>query len=322
MVDHLSKYAHFIELHHPCKAPTVALGFVNDIVRLHRFPVSIISDRDKIFMSKFWFELFRLQGTSLCCSTNYHPQTDGQSEIVNQAPETYLRCFVNGQPRQWSKWLNWAEYCYNTSHIHLFVLFMALYGCPPPSFYCCGHNTTPMDSLEIELRVRDAILDDLKLYLLRAQHRMKKWADGKRRDCSFNIRDWVFVKLQPYLEQSLVRCPCDKLATRFYGPYEVLEKVGEVAYKLLLREGCKIHLIFHVSQLKAAMRAPFNPTPIPAQLSQSLEFFIEPEEVLNTRQDPNHDLDSTEVLIKWKGLPNLEATWEHYQGIASIFVDF
>lgn len=81
-------------------------------------------------MSLFWRELFRLQGTDLKRSTAYHPQTDGQSENVNKALETYLRCSVNGQPKQWSKWLSWAEFWYNTSpHVSTHMTpFKALYG--------------------------------------------------------------------------------------------------------------------------------------------------------------------------------------------------
>lgn len=104
VVDRLTKFAHFIGLKHPFTAQSVAAAFVRKIVRLHGFPSSIISDRDKIFMRTFWVELFRLQGTILSRSTAYHPQTDGHSEIVNQALETYLRCFINGQPRHRAKW--------------------------------------------------------------------------------------------------------------------------------------------------------------------------------------------------------------------------
>lgn len=265
VVDRLSKYAHFIGLRHPFTASTVAHIFVKEVVRLHGFPASIISDRDKIFMSKFWTELFKLQGSTLLRSTTYHPQTDGQSEIVNQALETYLRCFVNGQPRQWSKWLHWAEYCYNTApHMSIKMSpFMALYGRPPPSLIRFGNNIPPVDSLEQELKIRDAIPDDLKLQLIKAQHSMKKWADRKRRASSFVIGDLVFLKLQPYRQTSLAKRPCDKLAARYYGPYKIVEKIGEVAYKLRLPVECKIHPVFHVSQLKAAHGASLNPTPIP-----------------------------------------------------------
>lgn len=115
VVDRLTKYAHFISLKHPFTAITMATSFVKEIVRLHGFPTSIISDHDKIFMSLFWKELFRLQGTWLKRSTTYHPQTDGQSEVVNKTLEIYLRCFINGKPKQWMHWLHWAEYSYNTA---------------------------------------------------------------------------------------------------------------------------------------------------------------------------------------------------------------
>lgn len=197
VVDRLTKFAHFLGLRHPFTAASVAEIFVREVVRLHGFPSSIVSDRDKVFMSNFWRELFRLQGTVLARSTAYHPQTDGQSEIVNQALETYLRCFINGQPRHWAKWLHWAEYCYNTApHMSTNMSpIKALYGRSPPSVIRIGQNCTPVDSLDQLLRERDAILDDLNYHLLRSQHRMKKRADLKRREVVFEEGDLVYLKL-------------------------------------------------------------------------------------------------------------------------------
>lgn len=167
------------------------------VVRLHGFPASIVSDRDKVFMSIFWRELFKLQGTELRRSTAYHPQSDGQSEIVNKLLETYLRCFVGGKPKSWSKWLPWAELSYNSSpHMSMKLTpFKIMYGRDPPAILKFETAQSVVNTVEETLLERDAILDDLQINLLRAQQKMKNDADKKRRAESFEVGDMVFLKL-------------------------------------------------------------------------------------------------------------------------------
>ena len=105
MVDGLSKYSHFIGLKHPFSAPSVATMFST-----HGIPHSIVYERDKVFLSKFWTQLFKLQGTTLKFSITYHPQTDGQTLVVNMCVETYLCCFMHHKPKSWGRFLSWAEY--------------------------------------------------------------------------------------------------------------------------------------------------------------------------------------------------------------------
>jgi transposase InsO family protein len=116
VVDKFTKYAHFLPLSHPYTALDVATTFMSNIFKPHGLPQAIVSDRDKIFTSNFWKELFQRLGTDLHMSSAYHSQTDGQSERVNQCLETYLRCYVHACPTKWASWLSLAEYWYNTSH--------------------------------------------------------------------------------------------------------------------------------------------------------------------------------------------------------------
>lgn len=99
VVDRLSKYAHFFPISHPYTTKSVAEVFLQDVVRLHGFPSSIVSDRDKVFLSHFWMELFKLAGTKFKYNSAYHPQSDGQTEVVNRFLQTYLRCVTGLKPK-------------------------------------------------------------------------------------------------------------------------------------------------------------------------------------------------------------------------------
>jgi hypothetical protein len=94
VVDRLTKFAHFFSISLEYKAAQVVDLFLKEILRLHGLPKNIVSDRDSRFMSAFWQELFRLVGTELTPSTSYHPQIDGQTEIVNKWLEGYLHNYV------------------------------------------------------------------------------------------------------------------------------------------------------------------------------------------------------------------------------------
>jgi hypothetical protein len=115
VVDRFSKYAHFIPLGHPYTTVFITKVFFDNIVKLHGIPCSIVSDRDPVFTSTFWTELFHLSGIQLRMNTAFHPQTDGQSEVTNKILGVYLCCLADDQPCNWLRWLPWAEYYYNTS---------------------------------------------------------------------------------------------------------------------------------------------------------------------------------------------------------------
>lgn len=134
VVDRLTKYAHFISLSHPYTAQTIVDLFLSNIFKLHGMPSVIVTDRDPIFTSTVWQSLFKTLKVQLHLSTAYHPQTDGQTERVNQCLENYLRCMCFHGPARWHHWLSLAEWWYNTSyHISLNMTpFQALYGFSPP----------------------------------------------------------------------------------------------------------------------------------------------------------------------------------------------
>ncbi|KAI0525136.1 hypothetical protein KFK09_004527 [Dendrobium nobile] len=321
VVDRLSKYAHFIPLRHPFNAPTVAAVFIREIVRLHGFPESIVSDRDKVFLSHFWKEMFKLQGTLLKRSSAYHPQTDGQSEVVNRSVETYLRCFAGEKPKHWVRWLPWAEYWYNTSfHKAAQVTpFKVLYGRDPPTLMPYKSHSTSVSLVEQQLSERDEILGELKKHLLRAQNIMKQAADHHRKDVHFEIGEFVYLKLRPYRQNTLARRLSVKLAPRYYGPYEVDQKIGKVAYRLKLPPTTTIHPVFHVSQLKKFKGDSVPVDPLPPTLSEEGTSLLEPSSLQGVRHTEE---GGKEVLIEWKDLPTHDATWEAYESIQAQFPAF
>ena len=192
-----------------------------------------------------------MAGTSLRLSSAYHPQTDGQTERLNQCLETYLRCMVQSCPTKWTQWIPLAEFWYNsTFHSALGLTpFQALYGHKPRHFGITVDDTCTVSDLDQWLKERQSMLDHIQQNLQRAQDRMKRQAD---KDHSERV--------------SLTRRANHKLSFRFFGPFKILEKLGPVAYKLELPPSSTIHPVFHVSQLKFSPSAQQVSTTLPSNL--------------------------------------------------------
>jgi hypothetical protein len=312
VVDRFTKYAHFIPLRHPYSAPKVARVFVDNIVKLHGMPHSITSDRDAIFTSNFWKLLFKTLGTKLQYTTAYHPQTDGQSERVNQCLEMFLRCAVQDKPKQWRALLPLAELWYNsTFHTSLGCSpFKALYGHEPDlGALPAVEEDSPVSGMLMD---RAAQIEILKQRLTEAQNRMKMYADRKRSEREFQVGDMVLLK---HAQASVVNRPYPKLAYKYFGPYTVLEKIGQVAYRLALPAESKIHNVFHVSQIKEYHA---NHTPVYKELPEPPELDTidtTPEKVLDRRLVKKGNAALPQVLIKWKNLPDDAATWENWEAL-------
>jgi hypothetical protein len=179
VVDRLSKYSHFCPLQHPFIASNVAQFFMDQVFKLHGMLHSIVSNHNPTFTSNFWQEPFKLQGTQLHLSTTYHPQADGQTEVVNKCLETYLRCFASEKKNQWAQWLPLAEWWHNTSYhtaTHM-TPFEAVYGQNPPFVLSYLPGVSKVQAVDQTLTVQEAILHTLKENLFMAQNRMKQQAD-------------------------------------------------------------------------------------------------------------------------------------------------
>lgn len=245
--------------------------------------------------------MFKLQGTQLKMSSAYHPETDGQTEVVNRCLETFLRCSIADRPRTWLQWLHWAEYWYNTSYHETTGVtpFEVVYGRKPPVLTRYVQGETRVEAVHRDLLDRDEALRQLKHHLQRAQGRMKSKADSKRKERSFSIGEWVFLKLRPHKQNSVALRINAKLSARYYGPYQVLERVGAVAYRLKLPSNSKVHPVFHVSLLKKAAGDYRVEEQLPLGMEGDFSGVIEPDAVLATRTINKRGENITQLLIQY-----------------------
>ncbi|KAA0054304.1 tropinone reductase-like 3 [Cucumis melo var. makuwa] len=231
VVYRVSKYGHFLTLKHPYTAKTVADLFIKEVVRLHGYPKSIVSARDKVFLSNFWKELFKMADTKLNRSTAYHPQSNGKIEVVNRGVETYLHCFCGERPKEWARWLHWAEYWYNTTSQRSLGItpFQAVYGrLPPPIYY--GDWDTPNSTFDEQLKERVITLGALKEHLRIAPENMKRSVDKKRREVEYmkNVDEAVEKLKAEGLEVLGIVCHVSNAQQRKNLVEKTIQKYGKI----------------------------------------------------------------------------------------------
>jgi hypothetical protein len=261
---------------------TVAQLFMDHVFKVHDMPLSIVSDRYPTFTSNFWKELFRLQGTQLHLSTTYHPQIDGQTEFVNKFLETYFRCFSSKRKNYWAQWLPLVEWWYNTSYHTTTCMtpFEEVYGKNPPFVLSYMLGFLKVQVVYQTLTIREAILRTLKENLVMAHNFMKKQANQGRSECQFVEGDHPFLRLQPYKQNSQKVEYFQKLTPKFYGPYTILNHVGNVAYQLALPSHYKLHPVFHVSCLKMVIGTKFQTQTTLIELDEEGFIWLQPQVVL------------------------------------------
>ena len=251
VVDHFSKMAHFL----PCKKTTdsvqVASLFFREIYRLHGLPVSIISDRDSRFISHFWRSLWKLFKTSLAMSSAFHPQSDGQTEVVNRSLGNMLRCLVGDNLRSWDSVLCQAEFAHNHAHNRSlgYRPFKVVYGVTPHG--PLGLTTVPQPG-EFHGRAQE-LVDELTSIHARASDNLagttlkyKRAADKRRRELHFEVGDFVWAILT---KERFPVGAYNKLKHRKIGPVEIVEKINANAYRLLLPPHVHTADVFNVKHL-------------------------------------------------------------------------
>ncbi|KAH9750077.1 Endonuclease [Citrus sinensis] len=316
VVDRYSKYATFIAAPVNCKADEVARLFVKHIVKLWGVPMSIVSDRDPRFTGRFWMELFKMLGTDLKFSTSFHPQTDGQTERINGLLEMYLRHYVSAHQRDWAKLLDIAQFSYNLQRSEAtgkspFEIIMGFQPMTPNAIASTYGGKSP--AAHKLAREWHEETDITRAYLDKAARKMKKWADTRRRHVEYKEGDQVMIKLLPHQFKTL-RKVHKGLVRRYEGPFRVVRRVGNVSYQLQLPPRLKIHPVFHVSLLKPYhedMGEPSRgesrraPTAVVTAFDKDVDYIIA-DRTVSRRSVPAH----SEYLVKWKNLPESEATWE------------
>ncbi|GJS28932.1 reverse transcriptase domain-containing protein [Tanacetum coccineum] len=292
IVDRLTKSAHFLPMREDYKMERLARLYLNEIVARHGVPSSIISDRDSRFTSRFWQSMQEVLGTRLDMSMTYHPQTDGQSELTIQTLEDMLRACVLDFGESWDVYLPLVEFSYKNSY----------------------HSSVRCASFEASYgrKCRSPIMwAEIKDRLKAARDHQKIYADKRRKPLEFSVGDYVLLKVSPW--KGVVRFgKKGKLAPRFVRPFEIIEKVGPVSYRLDLPEELNgVHDTFHVSNLKKCLADPTQKVPLDEiQVDAKLNFVEEHVEILEREFKKLKRSRIAIFMVWWNSKRSPEFTWE------------
>ena len=260
IVDRLTKTARFIPINKDYPVSKLSQLYVEHIVRLHGVPISIVSDRDSRFTSKFGKGLQKYLGADFNFNTAFHPQTDGQSKRVIQILEDLLRFCALDFGGSWGEHLPSVEFSYNNSFQASIGMapYEALYGRPCISPMCWAESEEYLALGPELIRETTDTIQIIQDRLRIAQSRQKSYADWRRRPLEFLVGDFVFFKVT--LKRGVSRFGIKgKLAPRFTGSFEITERVGSLAYRLALPPQLShIHNIFRVSMLQKYELDPFH----------------------------------------------------------------
>ncbi|GKC11938.1 putative reverse transcriptase domain-containing protein [Tanacetum coccineum] len=324
----LTKSAHFLTMREDYSTERLAKLYIDEIVTRHGVPVSIISDRDGRFTSHCWQSVQKALGTRLDMSTAYHPQIDGQSERTIQTLEDMLRACVIDFGGSWDVHLPLAELSYNNSY-HTSIRcapFEALYErkCRSPVLWAeIGEGSLIGPELVQETTDKVVVI---KEKLQAARDRQKSYADSGRKMTEYEVGENVLLKVSPW--KGVMRFgKKGKLAPRYVGPFEILERIGPVAYRLRLPEELiGVHDTFHVSNLKkclgnANLHVPLNEI----KIDKTLRFVEEPVEIMDREVKSLKRSRIPLVKVRWDSKRGPEFTWEREDYMKSkypqLFVD-
>lgn len=305
IVDRFSKMVHLVPLVKLPSARETAELVVQHVFRLHGLPEDVLSDRGPQFTAAFWSEFCKQLGASVSLSSGFHPQTNGQTERMNQEVESVLRCLCSHNPSCWVSQLPWVEYAHNS--LPSFALgcspFEAAYGFQPPLFPVQGEQVA-VQSVGALLRRCRRTWSKVRALLLKGQLRAAKYANRKRSpapEYAVGQKVWLSTRDLP------VKVENRKLASRFVGPFAVQEVVNPVAVKLVLPGSLRVHPVFHVSRVRPVRECELMPPsdlPPPARVVDGGPAFTV-ERILRSRRRGR----GLQYLIDWAGYGPEERSW-------------